>query len=292
MEEGSLRCDANVSVRPAGAITLGTKTEVKNINSFRFLQKALEYEIDRQIEIVEKGGHIVQETRLWDASSGETVSMRSKERAHDYRYFPEPDLPPLVVDAARLSAIRDSMPELPDARRQRLVAIHGLPDYDAAQLTQSRATADFFDEVVQAGATPKSASNWMMGELTRVLKEAGKDIADSPVSPRQLAALLVLVDKGTISGVTAKGVFEKMVTSGRTAADIVETEGLHQIDDDAELVERIAEVLRTHADAVAQYRSGKAAALGFLVGQVMKTTGGKANPKKVNELIRRELASR
>jgi aspartyl-tRNA(Asn)/glutamyl-tRNA(Gln) amidotransferase subunit B len=289
MEEGSLRCDANVSVRPVGSATLGTKAEVKNLNSFRFLQKALEYEIERQVDLIRDGGQVVQETRLWDAASNQTVSMRSKEKAHDYRYFPEPDLPPLVIDAVRLEAARRSMPELPEARRQRFVAAHGLPDYDAVQLTQSRATADFFEEVVRAGAPPKAAGNWMMGALARALKGGGLDIERSPLTPDRLAGLIALIERGTISGAIAKGVFETMFASDRSAADIVDAEGLTQIDDEAALVGRVSEVLGANQDAVAQYRAGKTAALGFLVGQVMKATGGKANPKRVNELLRRGL---
>jgi aspartyl-tRNA(Asn)/glutamyl-tRNA(Gln) amidotransferase subunit B len=289
MEEGSLRCDANVSVRLEGATTLGTKVEVKNLNSFRFLQRALECEIDRQIEVVEAGGRVIQETRLWDAGSGTTVSMRSKEEAHDYRYFPEPDLPPLVIDAARLQAIRETMPELPDRRRERLAAAYGLPDYDAVQLTQSRAAADFFEDAVRAGGAPKSVSNWMMGELARALKDAGRDIGASPISPERLAELIGLVERGAISGATAKAVFEKMFVSDRPAGEIVSAEGLSQIDDEAELVGRIEAVLDVHGDAVSQFRAGKTAALGFLVGQVMKATGGRANPKRVNELLRRAL---
>jgi aspartyl-tRNA(Asn)/glutamyl-tRNA(Gln) amidotransferase subunit B len=290
MEEGSLRCDANVSVRPAGSTTLGTKAEVKNLNSFRFLQKALEYEIERQADVLRDGGRVVQETRLWDAASGQTVSMRSKEQAHDYRYFPEPDLPPLVVEAARLEEIRRSMPELPEARRQRLVAEYGLPDYDAAQLTQSRAAADFFEVVVRGGARPKAASNWMMGELARQLKDAGRDIADSPVGPDRLAGLLALVERGTISGAMAKSVFEKMFASGQSADDIVGREGLAQIDDESALAALVDEIVAAHEDAAAQVRSGKANALGFLVGQVMKATGGKANPRRVSELLQRRLS--
>jgi aspartyl-tRNA(Asn)/glutamyl-tRNA(Gln) amidotransferase subunit B len=292
MEEGSLRCDANVSVRPAGTTALGTKAEVKNLNSFRFLQKALEHEIDRQIELLQHGGRVVQETRLWDAAANVTVSMRTKEEAHDYRYFPEPDLPPLVVDEARVAAIRGAMPELPDVRRRRFIEEYGLPEYDAGQLTQTRAVADFFEDTVRTGAAPKPASNWMMGELARSLKESGRDIAASPISPARLAGLLALVDKGTISGAIAKGVFEKMLASNGTAEDIVRSEGLTQIDDESHIVGLIAEVLSRHDDAVAQYRSGKAATFGFLVGQVMKATAGKANPKRVNELLRRELQDR
>ena len=289
MEEGSLRCDANVSVRPAGTTTLGTKAEVKNLNSFRFLQKALEYEIARQIELLESGGRVVQETRLWDAAAGETISMRSKEEAHDYRYFPEPDLPPLVVEEARVARIRAEMPELPDARRQRFVTALALPEYDAAQLTQSREVADYFEGAVKAGAAPKQASNWIMGELARALNDTRAEISASPVPPERLAELLGLIEKGTISGAIAKGVFETMFRTGRGADDIVRAEGLTQIDDEGQIVGLIDGVLTQHADAVAQYRGGKASAFGFLVGQVMKATAGKANPKRVNELLKRAL---
>jgi aspartyl-tRNA(Asn)/glutamyl-tRNA(Gln) amidotransferase subunit B len=292
MEEGSLRCDANVSVRAAGAAALGTKAEVKNLNSFKFLQKALEHEIKRQIEIVREGGRVVQETRLWDAGAGVTVSMRSKEEAHDYRYFPEPDLPPLVISGARLEAVRQSMPELPDARRSRFMAQYALPEYDAGQLTQSAALADYFEAVVRHGAPPKAASNWIMGELARKLKEAGPggvDIARSPVTPARLAGLIALVDSGAISGSLAKDVFEKMFGSAQSAEDIVRAEGLTQIEDERQIVDLINGVLKAQPDAVAQYRAGKTATFGFLVGQVMKAAGGKANPKRVNELLRREL---
>lgn len=289
MEEGSLRCDANVSVRHAGATALGTKAEVKNLNSFRFLQKALEYEIARQIELLEDGGRVVQETRLWDAAENVTVSMRSKEHAHDYRYFPEPDLPPVEVAAGRLDAIRMAMPELPDARRQRFIAAYGLPDYDAAQLTQSAAIADYFESAVRAGAAPKAASNWMMGELARALKERNLEIAAAPIAADALAELIALVDRGTISVSIAKGVFEKMLNGGGRAADIVAAEGLTQISDDAALETLVAAVLTANPDAVAQVRAGKTATIGFLVGQVMKAAAGKANPKRVNELLRRAI---
>jgi aspartyl-tRNA(Asn)/glutamyl-tRNA(Gln) amidotransferase subunit B len=289
MEEGSLRCDANVSVRPAGATVLGTKAEVKNLNSFRFLQKALEYEIARQADVLETGGRVVQETRLWNAQSAVTVSMRSKEEAHDYRYFPEPDLRPLVVDPARVAEIRREMPELPDARRQRFVAVYGLPEYDAVQLTQSRPLADYFETAVAAGGTPKTTSNWMMGELARVLNASGGDIGSAPVPAERLAGLISLVDKGTISGAIAKSVFEQMVSSGRAADEIVRSQGLAQIDDEGRIAELITEVIGNNADAVAQYRAGKTATFGFLVGQVMKATAGKANPKRVNELLKRTL---
>ena len=296
MEEGSLRCDANVSVRAAGADTLGTKAEVKNLNSFRFLQKALEHEIARQIDVVSEGGRVVQETRLWDAASGRTVSMRSKEEAHDYRYFPDPDLPPVEVSAARIAEIRAAMPELPDARRQRLAAAYALPAYDAAQLVASRALADYFEAVVAAGAPPKQASNWIMGELARKTKELAA-VAAAPaeagryvLEPERLAELISLVEKGTISGSIAKEVFAKMVATGRRADDIVAAEGLSQIDDDSQIRALIDDVVARHADAVAQYHGGRAATFGFLVGQVMKAAAGKANPKRVNELLRDALA--
>ena len=289
MEEGSLRCDANVSVRPEGTTALGTKAEVKNLNSFRFLQKALEHEIARQIEVIAEGGRVVQETRLWDADAGRTISMRSKEEAHDYRYFPEPDLPPVVVQAERVERIREAMPELPDARRRRFVEGFGLPEYDAGQLTQSRAAADYFETVVRAGAPPKPASNWIMGELARVLNEQGTDIAASPLDAPRLAGLIDMIENGTISGSMAKGVFEKMYRSNRTAADIVAADGLAQIDDESQIVAMIAEVLASHPDPVAQYRGGKTSTFGFFVGKVMKAAGGKANPKRVNELLKRAL---
>ena len=289
MEEGSLRCDANVSVRPAGTATLGTKAEVKNLNSFRFLQKAVDFEIARQTDLLREGGRVRQETRLFDSASGVTVSMRSKEEAHDYRYFPDPDLPAVVLDAARVDAIRAQMPELPAARRQRFVNQHGLPDYDAGQLTETRALSEFFEAAVRAGAAPKAASNWLMGELARVLNESGRAIGESPVSPEQLAGLISLIDRGTISSAIAKEVFEKMVASGRNADTIVAAEGLTQIDDQSRIAGFIASVMAHHAGAVVEYRAGKTATFGFLVGQVMKAAAGRANPKRVNELLRRAL---
>jgi aspartyl-tRNA(Asn)/glutamyl-tRNA(Gln) amidotransferase subunit B len=289
MEEGSLRCDANVSVRPQGATALGTKAEVKNLNSFRFLQRALEYEIDRQIDVLTSGGRVVQETRLWDSAAGRTASMRSKEEAHDYRYFPEPDLPPVIVDAARQQRIRATMPELPEARRRRLVEQYALPEYDAGQLTQSRRLAEYFEAVVAAGAPAKAASNWIMGELARALKERNTDIASSPLAPERLAGLIALVEKGTISGSMAKDVFEKMLATDRTADAIVAAEGLAQIDDESQITGLIADVLGRNTEAVTQFHGGKASAFGFLVGQVMKATAGKANPRRVTDLLKRAL---
>jgi len=292
MEEGSLRCDANVSVRPAGQRAFGTKAEVKNVNSFRYVQKALEYEIERQIDVLEGGGRVVQETRLWDSASGRTSSMRSKEEAHDYRYFPEPDLPPLVVDAARIDAVRETMPELPGARRQRFVAAYGLPEYDAGVLTQSPALAEYFEQVAAEAGNPKAASNWVMGELLRTLNERGMTIGDVPLTPRALAGLIRLVERGAISSSIAKDVFATMYDSGRSADEIVAAEGLAQIDDEAALLAIVREVVAGHADAVAQYRAGKRATFGFLVGQIMKGSGGKANPKLANQLLRNELDRR
>jgi len=289
MEEGSLRCDANVSVRPQGTEPLGTKAEVKNLNSFRFLQKALEHEIERQVDVLTDGGRIVQETRLWDSAAGRTVSMRSKEEAHDYRYFPEPDLPPVVVDADRIQRIKMAMPELPDARRRRFVEEYALPEYDAAQLTQSRAAADYFEAAVGAGAPAKAASNWIMGELARKLKEQNRDLGSSPLGPGRLAGLIALVDRGAISGSMAKDVFDKMFSTNQAADAIVAAEGLAQIDDESQIVGLVADVLAKNADAVTQYRAGKVSTFGFLVGQVMKAAGGKANPRRVNEMLKRAL---
>jgi aspartyl-tRNA(Asn)/glutamyl-tRNA(Gln) amidotransferase subunit B len=289
MEEGSLRCDANVSVRPAGQEKFGTKAEVKNVNSFRYLQKAIEYEIDRQIELLESGGKVVQETRLFDSSTGRTQSMRSKEEAHDYRYFPEPDLPPVVIDAARTAAVRATMPELPLARRQRFVAAYGIPEYDAGVLTQSAPLADYFEQVAQTSGNPKTASNWIMGELLRTVKERGLSIADVTLAPSALAGLISLIDKGTISSSIGKDVFAKMFDSGRSADEIVQSDGLAQIADETALLAIVRDVIGRNADAVTQYRAGRQQTFGFLVGQVMKGSKGKANPKMANDLLKREL---
>jgi aspartyl-tRNA(Asn)/glutamyl-tRNA(Gln) amidotransferase subunit B len=289
MEEGSLRCDANVSVRPRGASALGVKTEVKNLNSFRFLQKALEHEIDRQIGVLRSGGLVRQETRLWDAAAGRTVSMRSKEEAHDYRYFPEPDLPPLVLAAAWVAEVRDRLPELPEARKRRLMAEHGLPEPDAALIAQSRALAAYFEAAARDSGHPKAASNWIRGELTRKMKAQGVGIDRVPVPPEALAGLIRLAEGGTITGPTAKDVFEKMYDSGRSADQIVAAEGLARIDDEAALAGTVRDVLARHPGPVASYRAGKTATLGFLVGQVMRATGGKANPKLVNEILLKAL---
>jgi aspartyl-tRNA(Asn)/glutamyl-tRNA(Gln) amidotransferase subunit B len=289
MEEGSLRCDANISVRPVGQQAFGTKTEVKNINSFRYVQKALEHEIARHIDLLEGGGRVVQETRLWDSGSGRTYSMRTKEEAHDYRYFPEPDLPPVVVDAARVDAVRAGMPELPEARRRRFVAAYGLPEYDAGVLTQSQALADYFEQAAAGAGNPKAVSNWVMGELLRTLNERGTPIEAAPLAPRALAGLVDLVEQGTISSSIAKEVFARIYDSGRSAEEVVAAEGMAQIGDESALIGIVREVIAANVEAVAQYRAGKQVTFGFLVGQVMKRTAGKANPKLANQILRREL---
>jgi aspartyl-tRNA(Asn)/glutamyl-tRNA(Gln) amidotransferase subunit B len=290
MEEGSLRCDANVSIRPAGATTLGTKAEVKNVNSFRYLQKALEYEIERQIDVLEHGGRVVQETRLFDSAQGKTFSMRSKEEAHDYRYFPEPDLPPLLVDADRRARIARLLLELPEARMKRFVAEYAIPEYDAAILTQTRGIADYFEATARAAGNAKAASNWIMGELLRTMKERAIAIEQVPLAPDALAGLIRVVDQGTISSTVAKEVFAKMLDSGRSAAEIVEVEGLAQKSDETELAGIVRDAIAANPDAVEQFRKGRNNAFGFLVGHVMKASKGKANPKVVNELLKRELA--
>ena len=292
MEEGSLRCDANVSLRPAGSAALGTKAEVKNVNSFKFLQKALEFEITRQSRVIESGGTVRQETRLFDSSTGETQSMRSKEEAHDYRYFPEPDLPVLVVLPAWVESIRGRLPELPEVRQARFVDAYGLSAYDADVLVRLiPGGADFFEATVRAGAAPKSASNWIQGELQRQLKaDKLEHASDSRVQPAALAELAGITDRGEISSSVAKEVFGRMWTSGRSASDIVRDEGLAQIGDEAALAAVVGRVLAANPDAVAQAREGKTNVVGFLVGKVMKASEGRANPKVVSDLIRREIA--
>jgi aspartyl-tRNA(Asn)/glutamyl-tRNA(Gln) amidotransferase subunit B len=288
MEEGSLRCDANVSVRPAGQQALGTKAEVKNINSFRFLEKALEYEIARQVDVLQRGGTIVQETRLWDAGARETFSMRSKEDAHDYRYFPEPDLPPVQLDAGRIAEIRASILELPEARRHRLMSTYALSELDVLALEGNDLTS-LFEATATASGKPKTSFNWVSGEVARKMNDLGDAFDRARMSAAALAGLIALVENGTISASIGKSVFEKMYETGRSAADIVQADGLAQIGDEAALLAGIASVLDAHQDAVAQYRSGKTGTFGFLVGQVMKATGGKANPRLVNALLKREL---
>ncbi len=284
MEEGSLRCDANVSLRPVGQKELGTKTELKNINSFRFVQKALEYEIARQMKILEEGGRIVQETRLWDSEKDITVSMRSKEEAHDYRYFPEPDLVPLEVPVEWVEKIRKALPELPQAKRERFVREYGIPEYDAEVLTAEKQIADYFETCTKSYKNYKNLSNWILTELLRELKSDGRQ-----VGPEHLIKLLVLMDQGTINRNTGKKVFEEMCRTGKSPEEIIQEQGLSQVSDDQAIEQLIDDVLVANPNELMAYRQGKEKLFGFFVGQVMKQSGGKANPGKVNELLKRKL---
>ncbi len=291
MEEGSLRCDANVSVRPPDVEELGVKVEIKNLNSFRFLERALDYEVRRQSALLESGGTVVQETRLWDVAGGRTASMRSKEEAHDYRYFPDPDLPPLVLDADWVASVREELPELPEARKRRFMLEHGLPERDAALLADDGDLSSFFEAAAAAAENPKAAANWIMGALAHRMKTLGVGIAGTHVTPTALGALIRLVDAGTISNSVARDVFERMADSGRPPEAIVEAEGLAQIGDKGELEVVMRRTLSEHAAAVSKYRAGKTGALGFLVGQVMRATRGKANPRVVTELLKAGLGA-
>lgn len=286
MEEGSFRCDANVSVRPVGTDTFGTRTELKNMNSFKHVENALTYEIERQRGVVEDGRELVQETRLWDEAKGVTVPMRGKEEAHDYRYFPDPDLLPLVIDEGWIEEIRSTLPELPDEKRARFIETYGIPLYDAQVLTSSRSLADYFEACVEHFSKPKTVSNWVMGSILATLKAENKTIEESPVSPERLAELLRLVDSGVISGKIAKTVFDEMVSSGKPPEAIVQEKGLVQVTDADAITEVIEQVLSDHAKEVSDYRAGKTKLFGFFVGQVMKATRGKANPKMVNEILK------
>jgi len=292
MQEGSFRCDANVSIRPQGETTLGTRCEIKNLNSFRFLERAIEYEVRRQIEVIQEGGRIVQETRLYDPDRDETRSMRSKEEAHDYRYFPDPDLLPLVVSEPWIDAVKAALPELPEAKRERFQRDWGLSAHDAAMLTQSREMAAYFEDVVSVGAEPKTAANWVMGELSAALNRDDLDIVASPVSSRALAALLARVRDNTISGKIAKEVFDAMWAGEGEADAVIGKRGLEQITD-AGAIERLVDVvLAANPKSVEEFRAGKARAFNALVGQVMKASKGKANPAAVNELLKRKLGAR
>jgi aspartyl-tRNA(Asn)/glutamyl-tRNA(Gln) amidotransferase subunit B len=289
LEEGSFRCDANVSIRPRGEAKLGTRTELKNLNSFKHVEKALLYEIRRQKETLLDGGQIVQETRLWDPDKSKTISMRGKEEAHDYRYFPDPDLLPLVIDDEWIQSIRNSLPELPGQKKKRFTEDYDLPSYDAGLLTSDRELADYFEACIREFPQPKPASNWIMGSLLGLLNALGKTIAESPVSPQNLARLLKLVDEGVISGKIAKTVFEDMAQTGKPPEQIVEEKGLVQINDTDAIDDVVAGVISSHPEEVAAYKNGKTKLLGFFVGQVMKETRGKANPKLVNETLKKKL---
>ncbi len=290
MQEGSFRCDANVSVRPKGSTKFGTRTEIKNLNSFRFVEKAINYEVERQIDVLESGGRVVQETRLFDPDKGETRSMRTKEEANDYRYFPDPDLLPLVLDEDFIEDVRRALPELPDQKAARLRSQYGLSAYDAGVLTASRELAAYYEDVVRAvPSEPKLAANWVMGELAAALNESGLEITQSRLSAAQLGGLLTRIVDGTISGKIAKEVFEAMWNTGQSADAIIEEKGLRQITDASAIEKVIDEVMAAHPKQLAEYRSGKDKLFGFFVGQVMKATQGKANPGQVNELLKKKL---
>jgi aspartyl-tRNA(Asn)/glutamyl-tRNA(Gln) amidotransferase subunit B len=289
MEEGSFRCDANVSVRPRGRKEFGTRTELKNMNSFRHVEKALEYEIKRQIAVLEEGGEIVQETRLWDVNQGITISMRGKEEAHDYRYFPDPDLVPLKVEGAWIEEIRNSLPELPTEKMERFMKEYGIPEYDAEILTATKAMANFYEECVRLFPEPKTVSNWMMGDLLRELKRDEKEIDQSLLTPSLLSAMLSMIKEGTISGKIAKDVFEEMYRTGEPPSKIVREKGWVQILDETEIEMAIERAMKANPKQVEDYLKGKEKLFGFFVGEVMKETKGKANPKLVNELLKKKL---
>ncbi len=290
MQEGSFRCDANVSVRPKGQAAFGTRAEIKNLNSFRFVERAIEFEVQRQIELLEDGGAVVQETRLYDPDKGETRAMRSKEEANDYRYFPDPDLLPLVLDEPFIEAARAALPELPDAKKQRFMDQYSLGAYDAGVLTASRELADYYEALVgELGGEPKLGANWVMGDLAAALNKAGLDIAQTPVSADRLAGLLKRIQDRTISGKIAKEVFEGLWNGEGDADAIIARRGLRQITDTTAIEQAIDEVLRANPEQLAQYRAGKEKLLGFFVGQVMKLTKGKANPQQLNELLTKKL---
>ena len=289
MEEGSLRCDANVSIRPVGQKEFGTRTELKNLNSFKFVQKAIEYEVTRQTKILNQGEQVKQETRLYDSDKGETFPMRSKEEAHDYRYFPDPDLVPIVIDDAWVEEIRKTIPELPEQKRERFSNSYDIPEYDAGVLTSSKPLADYFEQCASQFPQPKIISNWIMGDLLRELKKDGKNIKECPIIPSALVDLLKLIDSGVISGNIAKGVFEEMYQTQKPADLIVEEKGLKQITDSSAIEKIIDQVIQANPSQVEELRGGKEKVLGFLVGQVMKASKGKANPGVVNKLLKEKI---
>jgi aspartyl-tRNA(Asn)/glutamyl-tRNA(Gln) amidotransferase subunit B len=296
MEEGSFRCDANVSIRPKGSKKLGTKAEVKNMNSFKAVEKALEYEILRQEQLLSEGGRVVQETRLWDADREVTRSMRSKEHAHDYRYFPDPDLLPLVIDESWIQEISENMPELPEARKNRFMADYSLPNYDAELLTSRKDVADYYEAAVKVHSNPKAISNWIVGDLFRVIKERKLDeslrITSWPVRAEHMGEMVRMIDQGKISGKIAKTLFEEMLDKQVSPEKLVKEKGLEQISDLGSIEKDVDQVLAAHSQQVADYRAGKDKVFGFLVGQVMKSTKGKANPKIVNEILRKKIENR
>ena len=289
MEEGSLRCDANVSIMPVGSQVFGTRTEVKNMNSFRNVERALAYEIERQKKVLREGGIVVQETRLWDPHRGITYTMRGKEEAHDYRYFPDPDLVPLVISEEWIEEVKRQLPELPMERRERFVRQYTIPEYDAGVITSSKALADYYEECVNLFDEPKQVSNWVMGDLLRLLNEDDREVEDCPLSPQHLAEMLSLIKDGIISGKIAKAVFEEMYKTGKSANEIVRERGLVQITDETALAAIVEDILQAHPEEVERYKQGKTKVLGYFIGQVMKATQGKANPQLVNQILKDKL---
>ncbi|KAF0280837.1 Asp-tRNA(Asn)/Glu-tRNA(Gln) amidotransferase subunit GatB [Spiribacter aquaticus] len=289
MQEGSFRCDANVSVRPVGETRFGTRAELKNLNSFRFVERAINFEIERQIELIEDGGEVIQETRLFDPDRGETRSMRGKEQAHDYRYFPDPDLLPLEITPAHIDRVRDELPELPDAKSGRFQRDYGLSAYDAGVLTGSRELADYFEAVAAAAGDAKLSANWVMGELSGALNKAGLEITQSPIDAAMLAGLLLRIRDETISGKIAKEVFEALWNGEGDADTVINDRGLRQVTDNAAIEAMVEEAIAANPGQLEQYRAGKTKLMGFFVGQVMKASGGKANPQQVNEILKRRL---
>ncbi len=289
MEEGSLRCDANVSVRPVGQKEFGTRAEVKNLNSFKFTKQALEYEVKRQIALLEKGEKVVQESRLFDPGEGKTRPMRSKEEAHDYRYFPEPDLAPMILDDAYLDAVRGSLPELPHAKRARFVSQYGLSDYDSGVLTAERDLADWYEDGAQHTGNFKALANWVMGDMAAKMKEAGTELKGLKFDAKRLADMIALVDRGAINSKQAKDLFAEMFVTGKAPDLIVKEKGMVQVTDPKLIEDAVAKVMEAHANVVAEFRAGKEGVIGFLVGKVMQASQGKANPKLVNETLRRML---
>ena len=289
MEEGSFRCDANISLRPKGQKTLGVKTELKNMNSFRNVQRALDYEIRRQTALLDQGDRIIQETRLWDAARGVTSSMRGKEEAHDYRYFPDPDLVPIVVNPEWIAAVQAGLPELPDSKKERFIREYGIPEYDAEVLTSSKPLANYYEACLQVYEKPKIVSNWILSELLRELKRDEREIEECPVPAPNLAQMLKLIDEGLISGKIAKSVFEEMYRTGKMAEEVVKEKGWVQVTDTSAIEKAIEEILAKNPKEVEEYKKGKEKLFGFFVGQVMKATQGKANPQLVNELLKKKL---
>jgi len=289
MEEGSLRCDANISLRPEGQKEFGTRTELKNLNSFKFVQKAIEYEVGRQARVLEQGDKVIQETRLYDSARAETFPMRSKEEAHDYRYFPDPDLVPIVIDETWILKIQKTIPELPEQKRERFVTEYVLPEYDAGVLTSSRSLADYFEKCAFQFPKPKIISNWIMGDLLRELNKSNQKISECPISPDMLIKLIKLIDEGVISGSSAKTVFEEMFHTKKDPTKIIEEKGLKQITDDKAIDQMVEEILQANPSQVEEYKGGKEKVLGFLVGQVMKASKGKANPGAVNKILKEKM---